>query len=146
MNSEFQVYRFRSHPLILEWGFVQRLFSTFADGWPGAGLLLLRLLAGAALINFGISSIRGGPPPMTVALQMVGIATGIALLVGLFTPVTGALAAIAKMWIFCLRFSTHSDDPWIALVQVILAASLAMTGPGAWSIDARRFGRKHIYL
>jgi putative oxidoreductase len=125
---------------------VQRLFSTFADGWPGAGLLLLRLLTGAALIHFGIGSIREGPPPVTIALQTVGIAAAIALLVGLFTPLTGALAVVAKMWIFCLRFSTRSDDPWIVLVQVILAASLAMTGPGAWSIDARRFGRKHIDL
>jgi len=147
VNSEFQVYRFRRQSLILQWGVVQRLFSTFADGWPGAGLLLLRLLTGAALINFGIGSIREGPPPVTIALQTVGIAAGIALLVGLFTPVTGALAAIAKMWIFCLRFSTHSsDDLWIVFVQVILAATLAMTGPGAWSIDARRFGRKHIDL
>jgi putative oxidoreductase len=125
---------------------VQRLFSTFADGWPGAGLLLLRLLTGAALINFGIGSIREGPPPLTIALQTVSAAAGIALLVGLFTPATGTLAVIAKLWIFCLRFSTHSDDPWIVLVQVILAATLAMTGPGAWSIDARRFGRKHIDL
>jgi uncharacterized membrane protein YphA (DoxX/SURF4 family) len=146
VNSEFQVYRFRRQSLILQMGFVQRLFSTFADGWPGAGLLLLRLLTGAALINFGIGSIREGPPPATVALETVGIAAGIALLVGLFTPVTGALAVIAKIWIFCLRFSAHSDDPWTILVQVTLAATLAMTGPGAWSIDARRFGRKHIDL
>jgi uncharacterized membrane protein YphA (DoxX/SURF4 family) len=125
---------------------VQRLFSTFADGWPGAGLLLLRLFTGAALINFGIGSVREGPPPLTIVLQTVGIAAGIALLVGLFTPVSGALAVIAKMWIACLRYSTHSNDPWIALVQIILAATLAMTGPGAWSIDARRFGRKHIDL
>jgi uncharacterized membrane protein YphA (DoxX/SURF4 family) len=125
---------------------VQRLFSTFADGWPGAGLLLLRLLTGATLIHFGIGGMRDGPGPLTIGLQIIGIAAGIALMVGLFTPVTGALAAIAKMWIACLQFSTHSDDPWIALVQIILAATLAMTGPGAWSIDARRFGRKHIDL
>jgi len=60
---------------------VQRLFSTFADGWPGAGLLLLRLLTGAALINLGIGSIREGPPSLTIVLQTVGIAAGIVLLV-----------------------------------------------------------------
>ena len=125
---------------------MQRLFSTFADGWPGAGLLLLRLLTGAALVNFGIGSIREGPPPLTIVLQTVGIVAGVALLAGLFTPVTGALAAISKTWIACLQIPTHLNDPWIALVQIILAASLAMTGPGAWSIDARRFGRKHIDL
>lgn len=82
-----------------------------------------------------------------IALQTIGIAAGIALMPGLFTPVVGALAAAAKVWIAISRFcSHHTGDPWIAFAQAILAAVLAMTGPGAWSIDARRFGRKHIDL
>lgn len=125
---------------------MQRLFSTFASGWPGVGLVLLRLLTGAALIHFGISSIREGPPPLTVTMQVIGIATAAFLLVGMFTPVAGVLAAAAKVWIAIARFSSHSDDPWVALSQAILAAALAMIGPGAWSIDARRYGRKHIDL
>jgi putative oxidoreductase len=132
--------------LFFNWNIVQRLFSTFADGWPGVGLLLLRLLTGAALIHFGSSSIREGPPPSTVALQIIGITAGIVLLVGMFTPLAGALAATAKVCIAISRFSSHSGDPWIAIAQAVLAAALAMTGPGAWSIDARRFGRKHIDL
>jgi len=125
---------------------VHRLFSTFADGWPGAGLLLLRLLTGAALIDSGISGIREGPPPLTVALQIIGIAAAILLLAGVFTPLAGVLAAAAKVWIAISQFSSHSGDPWVTLAQVILAVALAMIGPGAWSIDARRFGRKHIDL
>lgn len=122
---------------------MQRLFSTFADGWPGFGLLLLRLLAGAALIHSGISSIREGPPPLTVALQIIGIASAVLLLVGMFTPPAGALAAGAKAWI---AISSHSGNPWVALSQAVLAAALAMIGPGAWSVDARLFGRKRIDL
>jgi uncharacterized membrane protein YphA (DoxX/SURF4 family) len=125
---------------------VQRLFSTFADGWPGAGLLLLRLLTGATLVHFGISSLREGPPPLTVALQLIGMATAVLLLMGMFTPVAGVLAAAAKLWIAVSRFSSPSGDPWVALSQAILAAALAMIGPGAWSIDARRYGRKRIDL
>jgi putative oxidoreductase len=125
---------------------VQRLFSTFADGWPGVGLLVLRLLTGVTLILSAISSIREGSPPLFVTLQTIGIAAGIALLVGLFTPVAAVLAAFAETWIAIWRFSSHSGDPWTALTQAILAAVLAMIGPGAWSIDARRFGRKHIDL
>jgi putative oxidoreductase len=125
---------------------VQRLFSTFAGGWPGAGLLLLRLLTGAALIAFGISGIREGPPPVAVALQIIDIAAAILLLVGAFTPLAGVLAAAAKVWIAISQFSSNSGDPWITLAQAILATVLAMIGPGAWSIDARRYGRKHIDL
>jgi putative oxidoreductase len=125
---------------------VQRLFSTFADGWPGAGLLLLRLLTGGALIVFGISGIRESAPPLTVGLQVVGVAAAVLLLVGAFTPVAGIVAAAAKVWIAIPLFSSHSGDGWITLAQAILAAALAMIGPGAWSIDAKRFGRKHIDL
>ena len=32
----------------------------------------------------------------------------------------------------------------VPLTLAILGATLAMIGPGAWSIDARLFGRKHI--
>lgn len=125
---------------------VQRLFSTFADGWPGVGLLLLRLLTGVVLIDFGIANLREGAPLATAVLQSIGIGAGILLLVGLWTPVAGALAAIVKVWIAFLRFSSHSGDPWIPLVQATLGAVLAMVGPGAWSVDARLFGRKHIAI
>jgi uncharacterized membrane protein YphA (DoxX/SURF4 family) len=126
---------------------LQRLFSTFADGSPGVGLLLLRLVTGAALIYFGIRSIREGPPTLIVVLQIIGIASAIFLLVGFFSPVAGALAGIAKVGIAIARFASYAPgDPWIALAQATLAAGLALVGPGAWSIDARRFGRKHIHL
>ncbi len=123
---------------------MQRLFSTFADGWPGRGLLLLRLLTGIALIHFGTASLREAPPLATVVLQIIGIGAGILLLVGLWTPAAGALAAIVKAWIAFSRYFSHSGDPWIPIIQAALGAVLAMVGPGAWSIDARLFGRKHI--
>ena len=58
----------------------------------------------------------------------------------------GALAAIVKVWIALSGYFSHSSDAWIPLVQVVLSAVLAMVGPGAWSIDARLFGRKHIHI
>ena len=125
---------------------MQRLFSNFAGGWPGVGILLLRLLTAAMLIHLAIASLREGPPPTMAALQIVGVAAAVFLAIGLFTPVAGAVAAIAKVWIAILRFSSHSGDPWIALAQATLAAALAMIGPGACSVDARRFSRKHIDL
>jgi uncharacterized membrane protein YphA (DoxX/SURF4 family) len=125
---------------------VQRLFSGFANGLPGTGLLLLRLLTGAALIHFGIANLREAPSLPTAVLQIIGIGAGILLLIGLWTPVAGWLAAIVKMSIALSRFLSHSGDPWIAIIQAVLGAVLAMVGPGAWSIDARLFGRKRIEM
>jgi uncharacterized membrane protein YphA (DoxX/SURF4 family) len=104
----------------------------------------LRILTGVVLIHFGIANLREPPPLTTVVLQITGVGAGILLLVGLWTPVAGALAAIVNVWIACSRFLSHSGDPWIAILQAVLGAVLAMVGPGAWSIDARLFGRKRI--
>ncbi len=123
---------------------MQRLFSGFAGGWPGTGLLLLRLLTGSALIHFGIASVREAPPLTIVVLQSIGVGAGLLLLVGLWTPAAGGLAAIVKVCIAFSRYFSHSGDLWIPIIQVVLSAVLAMVGPGAWSIDARLFGRKRI--
>jgi uncharacterized membrane protein YphA (DoxX/SURF4 family) len=125
---------------------MQRLFSTFADGWPGAGLLLLRLLTGIALIHSGIVCTHQGSPPVTAALQIFGIVAGVVLMIGFFTPVVGGLTVIVEAWIGISQISSPGGDPWNAVAAAALAACLAMIGPGAWSLDARRFGRRRLSL
>ena len=122
--------------------FLQRLFSTFADGWPGMGLLLQRLVTAAALVYCGIAQFRGSQFASNVSPvpQMIGAAAGILLLVGLWTPVVGAVVAGIEVWIVFFG----AGNPWTHLILATLGATLAMIGPGAWSIDARLFGRKHI--
>jgi uncharacterized membrane protein YphA (DoxX/SURF4 family) len=119
---------------------MQKLFSTFANGWPGAGILLLRLLTGAALIYFVIAGLRESYPLALLTPQIIGALVGALLLVGLWTPVAGVAVAVMEVWIAYSRAS----DPALAIVLAVLGAALAMIGPGAWSIDARLFGRKHI--
>lgn len=119
---------------------MQRLFSTFADGWPGKGLLLLRLLTGVALIHYGIAGLREAHQFASIAPQIIAAGAGILLLAGLWTPLVGTLVAIVEVWIFFSR----AGDPWISMMLATLGAALAMVGPGAWSIDARLFGRKRI--
>ena len=72
--------------------------------------------------------------------QFVGACAGILLLLGLWTPIVGALIAVIELWVAM----THLSDPWAPIVLATLAGTVAMIGPGAWSIDARLFGRKHI--
>jgi uncharacterized membrane protein YphA (DoxX/SURF4 family) len=104
----------------------------------------LRLLAGAALIHFGIAGVFEALPPTIIVLQIIGVGAGILLLVGLWTPAAGTLAAVVKVSIAFSRFLSHSGDPSIAIILAVLGAVLAMVGPGAWSIDARLFGRKRV--
>jgi uncharacterized membrane protein YphA (DoxX/SURF4 family) len=71
---------------------------------------------------------------------MIALVAGIFLLVGLWTPVVGILAAIVEVWIVFVV----AGDPLVPLMLATIGAALAMIGPGAWSVDARLFGRKHI--
>jgi hypothetical protein len=119
---------------------LQRLFSTFADGFPGGGILLLRLLAGGALINGGIAAMSAEAHSGLVVLQIVGAAAGLLVLAGLWTPVGGVLAGMVEAWIALTQPGTQSS----ALILATLGISLAMIGPGAWSIDARLYGRKQL--
>jgi len=41
---------------------LRRLYSTFAGGWPGMGLLLMRVVVGSALIIRASSTLRSDPP------------------------------------------------------------------------------------
>jgi putative oxidoreductase len=63
------------------------------------------------------------------------------LLLGLWTPDFGALITVVEVWI---AFSCNSTG--IPILLATSGATLAMMGPGAWSIDARLFGRKHFEI
>ena len=119
---------------------MQRLFSNFANGWPGGGLLTQRLLLGAALLSSCFACLSATPTCATSVPQGIGAFAGVLLLAGLWTPVAGVLVAIVEAWI---AFSVPNNAALPAILAV-LGASLAMIGPGAWSLDAWLFGRKHI--
>jgi uncharacterized membrane protein YphA (DoxX/SURF4 family) len=73
-------------------------------------------------------------------------AGGIFLLAGLWTPVMGALIALDELWIAFSLYSSQPDSRWIHIFLSVLTAGVAMLGPGAWSIDARLFGRKRFKM
>jgi putative oxidoreductase len=121
---------------------VQRLFSTFPDGWPGTGLVFLRAVTAIPLAQRGITGVLLTTLPAVLILQLVAAGAAALLLVGLWTPVAGVLMAVAELG---LAFSRPAD-PSMQVLFAGLGASLAMLGPGAWSVDARLFGRKRIQI
>jgi putative oxidoreductase len=120
---------------------VQRLFSTFPEGWPGLGLVFLRAVAATPSVQHSIAGLLTAPLP-ALAADLVAICAAGLLLVGFWTPVAGVLMAVAELSLAC----SHSHDPWIHIQLGALGAALAMLGPGAWSVDARLFGRKRIQI
>jgi putative oxidoreductase len=130
----FAVVDFR--PILLN---VQRLFSTFPNSFPGAGLLILRLAAGFSLL--GVDYMASGLGDVaTVLLRCVAIAAAVLLLLGFGTPFAAVGEAMIQVGITTLEGRYNSS----AVIATALGVALAMLGPGAWSLDARVFGRKRI--
>jgi putative oxidoreductase len=122
------------------WCSLQRLFSTFANGWPGFGLLIQRCVLGLALLYHGLALLHGIAAVESAVLALIGSILGLFILAGLWTPATGALIAVVQVWIAL----AGSGDALAAILLAALGGTLAMIGPGAWSVDARLFGRKYI--
>ena len=121
---------------------MRRLFSTFARGWPGVGLLLLRLVVGIALAWRAIDKLSSTAPINVIAVLAIAISAGLLLLIGLWTPVAGAAVVLIELRRILLKL----DDPWISVLMGTMALALALLGPGFWSLDARLYGWKVIHL
>jgi putative oxidoreductase len=120
---------------------MRRLFSTFADGAPGAGLLLLRLAAGGALITRAATGLAAAALG-TLVLHALIAAIGVLLVVGLWTPIVAMLAALVAVW----GALSNPGDAGLYLLLAAIGVALALLGPGAWSIDARLFGWKRVEI
>jgi len=107
---------------------------------PGAGLMLQRSVVASALIYSAAVHIQLTSQIQSVAPQILDAGVGVLLLIGLWTPVAGVVVAARELWI---AFLGHGD-PWMPILLATLGATLAMIGPGAWSVDAHLFGRRQI--
>jgi len=120
---------------------VRRLFSTFARGWPGVGLLLLRLVVGIALVWRAVEKLNHASSPLQVTVLLVlPIGLGLLLFVGLWTPLAGTLVTGIQTCEILWKVA----DPWTYVFVGTIGAALAMLGPGFWSVDARLYGWKRI--
>ena len=119
---------------------MRRLYSTFAGGWPGAGLILMRLVVGIALIYIAGSTLRSSPPTPIAIVSLLLLGGGFLLAVGLCTPIVGMLVAFIE----ALRLFTSPSVWLLDLLLATFGAALAMLGPGQWSVDARLFGWRRI--
>lgn len=113
---------------------VQRLFSMFPDGGPGAGLLLLRLAVALSLLSDATDG--------TLEHALLGLPV-LALCLGILTPVFAAGCCLLKLHSLLITGGASLPE---AAISLLAAGALVLLGPGAHSLDARLFGRRVITL
>ena len=128
-----------------------RLFGAFPAGWQGAGLLLLRTVVGVTAAFEGGALVQersAAPLAWVVCLVLAG--AGLAMVIGTFTPISSALVVILNglQAVHSLGLPTSEffeNKPAIFFV-VIMSITAMLLGPGAFSLDARMFGRREIVI
>ena len=130
---------------------LRRLFHAFPAGWPGIALLLLRAVLGLVILvegRFYIAEPNATPESWVMGLSAF-LAGGL-FLVGFLTPIIAAVVTIGLLaaslaWLpICVP---NLFDSRITMIfgLTILVAILGL-GPGAFSMDARLFGRREIII
>jgi hypothetical protein len=109
--------------------------------WAGLGLLLLRATVGITTtvqawlaVAAANTDLMAAAPPAALGIS------GVALTIGLFTAVCSTLVAVGYALVL-----SHLDSV-AALIGLGASAALGLLGPGAFSIDARLFGRREIFI
>jgi len=128
---------------------LQRLFSSFPNGAPGLGLLLLRLAVGTSLLVQGVRALSERVAATWAGgLAALSILDACALVTGTLTPAAGLLAtglSVARR--LALDAPGRGIDSAAALALLaVMALTVALLGPGAYSVDARLFGRREIVV
>jgi len=117
---------------------VKSAFSIYPAGNAGLALGLLR--AAAIATNVGLAPFFTSVGPW---LWMAAALTIPFLAIGLMTRAAAAACVFIDVIVIA---QGGTCSAWLLASHVMGAAAVALVGPGAWSVDARLFGRRTISL
>ena len=114
-------------------------------------LLLLRavlslplLLAGRAYFSAGWSL------PLAWLLGLAALTAGVLLLIGFLTPIASAAVGLGGIGVALSLLPACSPAVFDSRLGVVFAGTMLigimLLGPGAFSVDARVFGRRQIII
>ena len=110
----------------------------FPASSAGAGLFILRLSAVGSILGCAYAqSCFGSAGWAEVAIGALVSLIGI----GFLTPVACGAGVLLE---FFYLLHSHGVNEWYVALALMTTLSLALLGPGAFSLDARFFGRRRV--
>jgi uncharacterized membrane protein YphA (DoxX/SURF4 family) len=103
-------------------------------------LLILRISLAAAIVDTGCYGRNSSFAPV---ILLVSAVQSVLLGLGFLTPIASMAACVFEL--ASLFTAGHSDEHFIVL-SCLNAVAITFLGPGAYSCDARLFGRREIVL
>jgi uncharacterized membrane protein YphA (DoxX/SURF4 family) len=113
----------------------------FPPGLPGLALLLLRASVAVAVLLDAYGHKQAPPGWMQVTAILISLGAS----VGYLTPIVALAALVCHAGIW-LAGGAPLDAATQTLIFALNALALALLGPGAYSLDSRRFGRRLVVL
>ena len=116
---------------------MQRLFGTFPNRGAGLALLILRLAVAAVLA----SGARFCPGPEAQVLLAFSRIAAVLIVLGWYTPlaaVSAALVSLCSFWV--------CRQPGVNLLMIAILVAIGLLGAGAYSVDARLYGRRRLVV
>ncbi len=117
---------------------MQRLFSMFPGGRPGWALVVLRL---AVMGSLWLDTTGHFAVPSAAVVRVALGALSILLFLGLLTPFASVGSAVPNLTVAASSGVNGLGAPWL---YVLMSVVLMLLGPGAYSMDARCFGRRIV--
>jgi hypothetical protein len=120
---------------------MQRLFSTFPARGAGVALVILRLAVAASLLSPLVSGSRLCPGSGVEVLVTLSAMAAALLVVGYWTPLAASAAIVLTI---CTVWFCHAATVNALLIAILV--SIALLGAGAYSVDARLYGRRRLVV
>jgi uncharacterized membrane protein YphA (DoxX/SURF4 family) len=117
---------------------VQRLFSIFPAGSPGVALIVLRSIVAVRVFA---EARTHSTTDCAIPLDILASVVGLSLFLGFLTPYCAAICCVAEFMLVAMSWTPDEFSLWMS---ALTSGSVAVLGPGAYSVDAKIFGRRLI--
>jgi uncharacterized membrane protein YphA (DoxX/SURF4 family) len=108
------------------------------------------VIALSVLVQGGLYLREAGGEPEMLLAGLAALAAGVLLLIGYLTPIAGAAVGLGAIGVELSLLpacaSTLFDSRPAIVFAVTMLVAILLLGPGAFSLDARIFGRREIII